>query len=168
MAKYQMIRRIQYKYKDKGQTYDINMLVDLSRFERQYSRAQYGLDSLVMSSMEDYMPMETGTFIKVTKAMSQAIAGSGKVYAAAPPFGRYLYFGKVMVDEGTGSPFARLGARKVLVSQYAGRTAASENIQYSRERHPMVEREWFDVAKRLKGYMWVGKVRRIAGGGKRG
>lgn len=167
MAKYTMIRTIHYKYKDKGQNTDINMYVDLSRFEKQYSRAQYSLDSLVMHSMEPFMPMETSTFIKVTKAMSQAIAGSGKVYAAAPPFGRYLYYGKVMVDEATGSAYARPAARKVLVSQYTGKTAAKEDIVFSKARHPRVEKEWFQAAKRENGRVWLEKVKRIAGGGKK-
>ncbi len=64
-----------------------------------------------------HMPMQTGQFINVTKAMSAAVAGTGKVVAAAPPMGRFLYEGRTMVDEKTGSPWARKGARKVLVSQ---------------------------------------------------
>ena len=168
MAKYKMIKTIVYKYKKTGKTGTINMLVDLGRFEKQYSRAQYQLDSLVMQSMEPFMPMDEGTFIKVTKAMSQAIAGSGKVYAAAPPFGRYLYFGNVMVDEGTGSTYARKGARKVLVSQYGGKTNAREKIEYSKAAHPRVAEQWFEEAKKTYGHMWVKKVKQVAGGGKRG
>lgn len=172
-----LIRQIHYKYKIKGKTdangnavfkrFDINMYVDLSRFEKQYSRAQYGLDNMVMTSMIPFMPMETGTFINVTRAMSQAIAGSGRVYAAAPPFGRYLYYGKVMVDEATGSAYARPAARKVLVSQYTGKTAAKEDIVFSKARHPRVSKEWFEAAKRMNGRAWVEKARRIAGGGKK-
>ena len=168
MAKYKMIRTITYKYKQEGKVGTFHMWVDLGRFVKQYSRAQYRLDSLIMASMEPFMPMDTGIFVKVTKAMSQAIAGSGKVYAAAPPFGRYLYFGNVMVDEATGSPYARKGARKVLVSQYAGKTNAKEKIEYSKGSHPRATEQWFEEAKKHYGHVWVAKVKQIAGGGKRG
>lgn len=168
MAKYKMIRTLKYEYKKKHKTGEINMWIDLDRFEKQYSRAQYQLDSMVMTSMEPFMPMDTGTFIKLTKAMSQAIAGSGKVYAAAPPMGRYLYFGNVMVDERTGSPYARLGARKVLASQFGGKTNAKQKIEFSKQAHPRVAERWFEEAKKAYGKIWTEKVKQLAGGGKRG
>ena len=87
---------------------NIRVKVDLKRFEKQYQKAQYELDNAVMTSMVPYMPMQTGTFINLTKVMSSALAGSGTVVAAAPPMGRYLYEGKVMVDSETGK-----GPRKI-------------------------------------------------------
>lgn len=168
MAKYKMIRTINYKYKSSGAAGTIDMLVDLGRFEKQYQRAQYRLDSLVMSGMEPFMPMDSGVFVKLTKAMSAAVAGSGLVYAAAPPFGRYLYYGNVMIDEKTGSPYARRGARKVLVSQYAGKTNAKEKLNFSKGVHPRATEQWFEEAKKTYGKMWVAKTKQIAGGGKRG
>ena len=155
----QKIAKIQYSYKDKGPNYEINMEIDLKRFERQYSRAQWQLDNMVMQSMEKFMPMETGTFIKVTKAMSQAIAGSGKVVAAAPPMGRYLYEGQVMVGERTRSAWAEKGEKKVVTERA---------INYSPEHHPKAQSHWFDAAKLEYGKAWSEKVKKIAGGGSRG
>ncbi len=168
MAKYKLIKHLHYDYKIKNKNVVIDIDVDLTRFNQQYGRAQYELDSLVMDSMVHFMPMETAQFIDNTRILSQAIAGSGKVYAAAPPFGRYLYFGNVMVDEETGSPYAREAARKVLVSQYGGKTNAREKIEYSKAAHPRVSEQWFEEAKKTDGHMWVQKVKQIAGGGKRG
>ena len=166
MAKRQkMIAHVKYHYKKKKKDIDIELDVDLTRFNKQYGRAQYLLDSQVMTDMVPFMPMQSGTFIHVTRGMSAAIAGSGKVYAAAPPMGRYLYEGKVMVDEVTGSPWARKAARKVLVSQYSGKTAAKENIDYSKAAHPNVTDHWFDAAKQAYGKKWIAKAKRIAGGG---
>ena len=119
MAKKKMIAKVRYKYRkdDAGRDSTIELDVDLSRVEKQYEKAQYTLDSMVMTSMEPYMPKRTGVFVNVTKAMSAAIAGSGTVIAAAPPFGRFLYEGKVMVDEVTGSPWARPGAKKIVTDK---------------------------------------------------
>lgn len=166
MAK-RLIRKIKYHYKKSDKDYEVNMYLDLSRFEKQFSRAQYRLDSQVMNSMIRYMPMVTHTFIRVTRAMSEAIAGSGKVYAAAPPFGRFLYEGKTMVSPSTGSTYAKRGERKVLVSQYTGRTRAKENLEYSKSAHPDAQSHWFEAAKESDGKKWVTNAKRTAGGGAR-
>lgn len=155
MAKRKMIAKVRYNYKkeDAGRNAVIELDVDLSRFENQYEDAQYALDSMIMTSMVPYMPHQTGTFINVTRAMSVSIAGSGNVYAAAPPFGRFLYEGKVMVDEETGSPWARKGARKVVTDR---------DLTYS---NPKAVPHWFDTAKERHSKSWVKAVKKIAGGG---
>lgn len=152
------IKRIRY-VRD-GEILGIDMDIDLSRFYDQYSRAQFELDSMVMTDMVPYMPMETGLFIDITRAMSAAVAGTGKVVAAAPPMGRFLYEGKTMVDEKTGSPWARKGARKVLVSQYTGKTNAKHNLTYAHGR----QSHWFEEAKKQHGKQWIAKTKRTAGG----
>lgn len=161
------IATIKYGYQDKGPNYEVNMYIDLDRFEKQFQRAQYELDSTIMTDMESFMPKQDGTFINVTKAMSAAIAGSGKVVAAAPPFGRFLYYGKNMVDIETGSPWARPGAKKVLVSQFGGKTNAKENLDLSRG-NSNAQPEWFEVAKKYHGKVWVRKAKKTAGGGQSG
>lgn len=167
MARRRMIAHIHYHYVRNGHNYDIEMDVDLSRFNRQYGRAQWLLDNQVMTDMEPFMPKETNTFINVTRGLSAAIAGSGKVYAAAPPFGHYLYEGKTMVDITTGSPWARRGAKKVYVSQFSRRTNAKERLEYFEGEHPRVTSHWFDAAKRAYGTRWIRRARQIAGGGAR-
>ena len=147
---------------------DLKVKLSLSRFDEQYKKAQYQLDGDVMNSIVPFMPMISGSFINTTRAASAAVQGSGQVYAAYGPQGRYLYEGKVMVDEVTGSPFARKGAKKVLVSQYAGKTAAKENIEYTHQAHPKAQDHWFDAAKAADGKKWVRRVKATAGGGKRG
>lgn len=135
------------------------MKIDLSRFEGQYTRAQYELDSMVMTAMVPYMPMQTGTFINVTRGMSASIAGSGKVVAAAPPMGRFLYEGKLMVGERTRSAWAAKGERKEVVEK---------NLDFSKHANPNVQSHWFEAAKRDHGKSWIAKANKIAGGGHRG
>ena len=153
--KRKMIAKIRYNYRkeDAGRNATIELEVDLSRFNKQYGKAQYVLDSAVMKDMTPYMPQRTGVFIDVTKAMSAAIAGSGTVIAAAPPKGRFLYEGKVMVDEKTGSPWARPGAKKVVTDR---------DLDYS---NPRATPHWYDTAKKNHGKSWVNTVKKIAGGG---
>jgi hypothetical protein len=134
----------------------LDMRLDLSRFDKQLAKAQYALDSMVMTSMVPYMPMDTGTFINVTRGMSAAIAGSGKVVAAAPPMGQFLYEGKVMVGERTRSAFAAKGERKEVIEK---------PLNYSRHAHPNVTDHWFDTAKKNHGDVWVKQTKKLAGGG---
>ena len=145
-----------YEYKFGGKVCSGTMHIDLRRFQKQYTRAQYELDSMVMTSMVPYMPMQNGTFINVTRAMSQSIAGSGKVVAAAPPMGRFLYEGKVMVGVQTKSAFAAKAEKKVVIEK---------ELQYSRRAHPSVTDHWFDTAKKYHGKVWIRKTKKIAGGG---
>lgn len=143
-----------FTFKDvKVKSGDIRAEINMDRFESQFKYAQLYLDNMVMTSMIPYMPRVTGTFINVTKAMSAAIAGSGEVVAAAPPYGRFLYNGKVMVDSQTGSPWARKGAKKVVTDK---------DIKYT---NPKATPKWFETAKQNHGDGWIRGVKRKAGGG---
>lgn len=154
MAKY--IKQLDYDYHYKDRDISAHLTLNLRRFEGQYSRAQYALDSMVMTDMVKFMPMDTGQFINVTKSMSAAIAGSGKVVAAAPPFGRFLYEGKVMVGVSSGSPWAQKEEKKVVTDR---------DIDFYKGAHPDAQAHWFDAAKKQFGSQWVKKTKKIAGGG---
>ena len=154
-----MIAKVVYNYKeeDAGRNCRIEVDVDLSRFDKQFGKAQYVLDSTVMTSMQPYMPHRTGVFINVTKAMSSAIAGSGTVVAGAPPFGRFLYEGKVMVDPETNSPWARKGVKK---------NKTDKDIDFDKSHNPSVTDHWFETAKRKHIKSWVALTKKVAGSGK--
>lgn len=147
---------------------DIKVQLNLSRFDKQFQRAQYELDGNVMNSMVPFMPMISGDFVDITRAASAAIQGSGKAYAAYGPAGLFLYQGKTMVSPVTGSTWAKKGEKKVLVSQYSGRTKAKEDLQYTKTAHPKAQAKWFDAAKKADGKEWIKQVKKTAGGGKRG
>lgn len=155
MAKF--IKKTQYSYKYKKKEINGEMVISLKRFEGQYSKAQFRLDSVVMRDMVPFMPMVAGQFVNVTKAMSASIAGSGKVVAAAPPFGRFLYEGQVMVGVKSGSPFAMPGEQKRAINQ---------QLQYTKTAHPGATDHWFDAAKRKHGKKWVEITKQTAGGGR--
>ena len=149
---------------------DIRVTLDMSRFEEQFRRAQYQLDGAVMSSMVPFMPMITGSFINATRAASASIQGSGEVYAAYAPQGRYLYMGKVMVDRDTGKgpykiPTGPGGEYVLRFRKGATLVPTNRPLKYS---SPRAQSHWFDVAKEKDGKTWVKNVKKTAGGGKRG
>jgi hypothetical protein len=146
-----------HKFKDLHIKKDgVELELKTRRIERNFNKAQYALDSAVMTSMVPFMPHRDGSFIQRTRAESAAIAGSGKVVAAAAPFGRFLYEGKVMVDPVTGSAWARKGARKILTDR---------DISYSKAHNPRVQSHWFEPAKKADKEKWIRKAKKIAGGG---
>ena len=131
---------------------DMRMDISLRRFDIRFQRAQYYLDGQVMTDMVPRMPFNTGVFINQTRAKSASLQGSGKVYAAFGVQGRFLYEGKVMVDELTGSPWARKGAKKIVTEK---------DLQYS---NPRAVPHWFEEVKRAHGKDWIKEVKQIAGG----
>lgn len=138
----------------------VDIKVDMSVLDDRFNKAQKKLDKAIMASMVPFMPHRDGSFIDRTQAESDAIAGSGEVVAGAGPFGRFLYEGKTMVDIKTGSTWARDSAKKVLVSQYTGKTNAKENLTFSKGR----QSHWLEPAVKKDGDAWVKVVANIIGG----
>lgn len=134
---------------------DIKVNVSLNRFEKQFQEAQYWLDGQVFTDMEKYMPFRDGNMRNVSAIMSRSMQGSGQVIAGAPPYGRFLYEGKVMVDPVTGSPWARAGAKKVVTDR---------DLMFDKTAHPRATDHWFDAAKEQYVKSWAKGVKKRAGG----
>ena len=69
----------------------VSIHVNMGRINRNLHRAQIWLEQQIMNDMLSFMPMRTGDFQQRTRAMSTIMLGSGRVWAAAPPFGRFLF-----------------------------------------------------------------------------
>lgn len=151
---------------------DIKIKLSMSRFDKQFRKAQYQLDGNVMNSMVPFMPFENGDFIKVTRAHSAAVQGSGEVYAAFGPQGRYLYEGKVMVDSETGKGPRKIptGPGEYVLRFRKGAILKETNrpLQYTKAHNHKATDHWFDAAKEKDGKKWIKKAKETAGGGKRG
>lgn len=117
--------------------------INMGRISQNLNRAQYVLDSQVMTDMVPFMPRITGQFIARTITQSQSIAGTGEVVAAAGPYGRFLYHGKVMVGVTSGSPWAMLGEKKVVTDR---------NLTF---QSPTATPQWFQVAKGRYLQRWI-------------
>lgn len=140
--------------------------VNFTAFNKKLQSAQDALDKQVMISMVPFMPRNTGTFISTTLARSNSLAGSGIVCAGAQPFGRYLYYGKVMIDKETGKGPMKIpnGPGEYVLRYRAGAelVASKRPLKYS---NPSAQPEWFEVAKRKYGKTWLNTVKKEMGGG---
>ncbi len=128
-------------------------------------QAQYWLDTQVMTDMLPLMPMDTGVFIHNTVSRSQALAGTGMVCAGAPPMGRYLYEGRVMVDSATGKGARRMVLKtgEVIYRHRKGAHLVPTDRPLTYQRASAVP-HWFEEAKKRHFDDWVAGVRKILGG----
>lgn len=138
-----------------------NMRLELGTelLNRNLNNAQKALDEAVMKSMIPFMPMDTGQFIHTTKSMSEAIEGSGKVVAAAPPYGRYLYEGYVMVDSKTGKGPMKIpdgmGGYNLRWHKDATLRPTNRRLSYYRGKNPQVTDHWFEAAEKKDADKWL-------------
>ncbi len=135
--------------------------VHLDRFSGQFARAQFWLDSQIMTDMVPHMPFLTGTFINLTRGASASLAGSGLVVAGVGPMGRYLHEGKVMVNAATGKGPANIPGVGPRFTQGAKLMPTSRNLKYSNSRGS----QWVPITIAQHKREWVKEVKHIAGGG---
>ena len=137
-----------YHFDQDGVTIRINM----KRSNANLARAQIWLEQQIMNDMLPVMPLLTGSLQQRTRAMNTIMLGSGQVWAAAPPYGRFLYGGKVMVDPVTGSPWARKNAKKILTGR---------DLTFSR---PGAVARWFEAVKPAQLPRWKAGITKIING----
>lgn len=130
----------------------VTIRINMDRHNARLRKAQVWLEQQVMNDMLPVMPLRTGFLQQRTRSMNTVMLGSGKVWAAAPPYGRFLYGGKVMVDPVTGSPWARKGTRKVLTDR---------GLTFSQ---PGAKARWFETVKPMRLKNWKAGVGRILNG----
>lgn len=126
----------------------VHVTLDLSRFGTQFAEAQWFLGNQVLQDCRQYMPRRSGS-------MSQRsyVDEGGRKVVFPGPYARMQYGGLVMVDELTGSPYARLGATKVVTDR---------KLTYS---SPTAVDHWYDTAFANHGQVWIQETKRIGGGG---
>lgn len=132
-------------------TANITVNIRLSEFNERFNDAQTWLDTAIMNSMLPFMPKRTGSLVQRTRSISTGMAGTGQICAAASPYGRYQYYGVVMVDPVTGSPWATHTPKQV-----TGRP-----LKYSQ---PNATPKWFETAKAKDLGVWTqGVAERLSG-----
>lgn len=86
--------------------------------------------STVLRRIVRYMPYQTGMTIKVT--MSQTDINKPLIVTDTP-YAKFLYHGKLMVSDVTGSPWARKGETKHVVNT---------PLSYSKTKNPQAGPYW--------------------------
>lgn len=109
---------------------------------RRCTKAEHIVAMQVASDTDPYTPALTGSLNQRTR-----VVGNSVVYPG--PYARYLYYGKVMVDPDTGSPWAQPGAVKVLTDR---------DLVFTQSVHPQAQAHWFEVSKAQNLDKW----RRVA------
>jgi len=128
--------------------------ISFDRLARYMSASQRALDKQVLTDMIPFMPMESGNLTQETLAMNEPNIGSGELILDTTEYARFLYHGKVMVHEPTGSTWAPAGEEKVVTPI---------PLNYSKSAHPNAGPEWFERAKEAKKRTWLKVAREAAG-----
>jgi len=119
---------------------------------RKFNTAQKFIDSECIRKMVKYTPAKNMLLSKA--AVLGTKIGSGRIFITSP-YGRYQYYGKLMVSSLNGSAWAKQGEKKVLTGK---------NLQYSTARHPQAQRLWFEVMKKQHSKAILRGAARISGG----
>lgn len=125
----------------------IRFQFNADRLNKNFKRAQYWLDTQIFLDCMPKMPFVSGVFRNTTQAHAMSMAGSGLVEVGTSPMGQFLYYGKVMVDPVTGSPWARKGAKKVVTNR---------DLTFQSG-----EAFWFEKAKKEHVDEWINGVKKI-------
>ena len=105
------------------------------RAKKTFTDTQKYVDSECINLMVPYTPIRNGILSKAA-AIGTKI-GSGEIHIVVP-YGRYQYYGKLMVSSLTGSSYAKHGESKVITEK---------DLVYSTAKHPLAQRMWFETMK---------------------
>lgn len=120
-----------------GLKFDINEIKEA--LARRCTKAEHIVAIQVESDTNPYTPALTGSLNQRTR-----VVGNSVVYPG--PYARYLYYGKLMVDPDTGSPWAQPGAVKVLTDR---------DLVFTQSVHPQAQAHWFEASKAQNLDKWL-------------
>lgn len=98
----------------------------------------------ILSDCNKYCPEDTGTLIDGSASGSTVIGGEQPAMALywPPPYARYLYYGMLMVDPDTLSPYAQKNSSKILTNT---------SLTYTK---PEACKLWCEKAREVYGEEW--------------
>lgn len=102
-------------------------------------KAEHAVAVQMEKDTRPFVPALTGSLMNRTQ-----VEGNSVIYPG--PYARFLYYGKVMVDPDTGSPFAQKGAVKVLTDK---------DLVFNRSVNPQAQSHWFEASKAQNLEKWV-------------
>ena len=120
-----------------GVKFDIDKIKE--ELARRCTKAEHIVAIQVEKDTSPYTPALTGSLNQRTR-----VVGNSVVYPG--PYARYLYYGKLMVDPDTGSPWAQPGAVKVLTDR---------DLVFTQSVHPQAQAHWFEASKAQNLDKWL-------------
>lgn len=103
------------------------------------TKAEHIVATQVRKDTSPYVPFLTGSLDERTQVVGNAVVYPG-------PYARYLYYGKVMVDPGTGSTYAKKGMTKVLTDK---------KLEFNKAGHNQAQSYWFEASKAENLKKWI-------------
>lgn len=98
------------------------------------------------------MAKDTEKFVPArTKSLANRTRVNGDTIIYPGPYARFLYYGKLMIDPLTGSPWARKGATKVVTGR---------DLNIRKKVHSNAQSHWFEASKAINKDKWVRVVGR--------
>lgn len=107
------------------------------------SGAKHAVAIQIAKDTEQYVPART-------KSLSDRTRVDGDTIIYPGPYARFLYYGKLMIDPNTGSPWAPKGATKVVTGK---------DLNISKAVHSKAQSHWFEASKAQNKEKWI----RVAG-----
>lgn len=102
-------------------------------------RAEHAVAVQMEKDTRPFVPALTGSLMNRTRVEGNAVIYPG-------PYARFLYYGKVMVDPDTGSPFAQKGAVKVLTDK---------DLVFNTVINKQAQAHWFEASKAQNLEKWM-------------
>lgn len=127
-----------------------DLAVEKSLMRTKASTAEHTVALKILEDTRPFVPAKTGAF-----DASSYVERNRVVYSA--PYARFLYYGKLMVDPETESPFAPAGSTKVLTDT---------ELVFNTTVHGDAQAFWYRASKAMNKDEWLKTARRsIAHGG---
>lgn len=109
------------------------------------NKAEKILATQVMKDTDKYVPALTGSLTQRAHIEESTIVYPG-------PYARFLYYGKVMIYEPTGSTFAPKNEHKVVTNR---------DLVMNKSMHPLASSHWFEVSKAANLQTWIDVAKRL-------
>lgn len=113
-------------------------------------RGEHILANQVMDDTDKYVPALSGTLARTAMAVGNQIIYNG-------PYARYLYYGKVMVDEHGHGPrhFVDKFGNEVIAFPKGSRLHATDrDLVFTKSMHPDAQAHWFEASKAQNLKKW--------------
>ena len=103
------------------------------------NKAEKILATQVMKDTDKFAPALTGATSQMTHVEESTIVYPG-------PHSRFLYYGKVMIYEPTGSTWA---------PKYEHKVVTGRDLVMNKSMHPLATSYWFEVSKAANLELWL-------------
>jgi len=118
---------------------------DLASVLPSTNKAEKILAAQAMKDTDKFVPALTGNFAQRVHLEESTIVYPG-------PFARFLYYGKVMIYEPTGSTWAPKNEHKVVTGR---------DLVMNKSMHPQATSHWFEVSKAANLETWLKVAERL-------